>query len=312
MIGRRTWAALLLLSAPVAGNLLGQDLDKAERLGSELERVVVEERRSLDSLSRMLESNARRIEDEKKKKAPNLNQLSQWMSDGVWLAGRVKHQKSRVERMEQDWLTLQKRLHEYYTDRIDSLTRINRANLSKDQAKDVERQIWEYTQKRILYSPAVRTLSFDPRLINSMTLSHLDDSLERAIQLDYLAKAHAEVTVRLDEVRQKRREYASMLRLQQKLETFVEEIGEQSYLPLSRRTGTPVPPGFVPIDERYWNNQMHSLVNLLQQLYVRGSSTGPRTIALNGTATVEEYVSLLEETEKQLADYQRFIKNKMP
>lgn len=300
------WIIVIAWTIPAGA----QDLEKAERFGLELERVVDQERYSLDSLSVLLESNARRIEAEKRKTNPDRSLLMQWMSDGVVLAQKIRDQQNRVDRIEQEWVILQKQLHQAYTARIDSLSRMTTQLASKEKINEIEKQIWEFSQKRILCSPAVRRLSFDTRVINSISLSGQTDSLERAILLDYLEKAQTEVAARLGEVRQKRREYASVLRLQEKLENFVEEISEQGYLPISRRPGGTLPPGFVYVDERYWSNQMRSLSNLLQQLNIRGNLVG-RVVFSGGAASVEEYLELLAETEKQLADYQKFIRNKL-
>lgn len=301
------WIVVIAGTIPASA----QDLEKAERYGLELERMVDQERHSLDSLSVKLESNARRIETEKQKTNPDRGLLMQWMSDGVVLAQKIRDQQNRVERIEQEWVTLQKQLHQKYSQRIDSLVRVGRATASNEKTNELERQVWELTQRRLWCSPAVRTLSFNKRLVQTISLASIQDTLEKAIQQDYLERALNEVSTRLSEIRQKRKEYAAFVRLQEKLETFVQEIAEQNYLPMSRRTGLSLSPGLAYVDERYWYLQVRALTDLLRQFGVREVDLRTSSGAHTGSGTIEDYVDLLEEAEKQLSDYEDYIKKKI-
>lgn len=301
------WIIVIAWTIPAGA----QDLEKAERFGLELERVVDQERYSLDSLSVLLESNARRIETEKRKTNPDRGLLMQWMSDGVALAQKIRDQQNRVDRIEQEWVILQKQLHHKYSQRIDSLVRVSQVTTSNEKSKELERQIWELTQRRLWCSPAVRTLSFNTRLVQTISLASIQDTLEKAIQKDYLERALNEVVTRLSEIRQKRKEFAAIVRLQEKLETFVQEIAEQNYSPLSRRTGLSLSPGLAYVDERYWYLQVRALTNLLRQFGVREVDLRTPSSVHSGSWTIEDYVELLEEAEKQLSDYEDYIKKKI-
>jgi hypothetical protein len=193
----------------------------------------------------------------------------------------------------------------------------------------LESQILKLSEKRLLVSPTVKRLSFDPQRILQIQPNQYSDSLESAIYSDYLNKAVKEINTHLNEVKNTRREFDEIITLQEKTSSFLEDVAEDQnegiFLAAENQaqtaneatfSGSPFGGDLSTSKSGIIYSQFQSYLAILQQLnrnnriqqqYSWHSPVDSSSVTL----TMKEYLQLLNDVEKELRSYKKIVQNKL-
>ncbi len=300
---------LCLLAAPT--ELWSQNLAEEEASIAELRRLLDDEVTVHDSLKRMLDATAREIEREKNQSSPNEDRLRSMMSQALQLSGRIKHQQQRIRQHERQVEAATAKLDRMYEDLLDSLIRVKAVGQSiPNDAVDVH--IWVVKEKRLYLLPGIKRLSYEPQKVHALAPASITDSMEKAIVVDYLRRALKEVEDRVEAVRTSRAEYEELVRFRRRLSRFMDDVREELFFsPLYAlsSTGGVEGPGLTAM-----RLQGRSIVDLLYQISARNPLLDRVAVAPDketAVLTIEEYLELLKEAERQLTNYATVIREKL-
>ncbi len=302
----------MLMAARVAA-VYAQDGVELEARYRAAERMAAAEQSALDSLNALMQTTVQSIEKEKKKTYPDQARIVQWMAHGVIMSNQIKEKQKRLSEKENTAEELRRNLEAYYVRNLDSLRRL----ASSAERPDLGDKIMQLTEKRLLVSPAVKTLAFDPQQVKQMELSKAADPLEKAMMTDYLKKALVEIDARLERVSSFRQEYESIASLRKRTMEFVAESYEQGRLGTAIRSqSVTVPAGQLsggPLTGEYTTFQARSVVGLIQQINagVRMTPLPFATLSSKSNVSEEEYIDLLKQAEKQLKNYRDLVQKKL-
>lgn len=290
-----------------------------------LQRQIETVQAGLDSLNALLEQQAAQIDVEKRRESPDREKLRKQMAAGLALSKQIAEQQKRLQTLQKNRAQTQYRLAQRYSTMLDSLQALQAGSVTADA--ELERQILRYTGKYLLYSPVFRALSFDPQKIREINPAGSSDSLERALSLNYLRNALADVENHLQEIEENRKEVENTLRLERKTRQFLEEVDADN-LGLLARAGNPAgaerlaansPASFDPQvsgDAALAAARVESIALFFGQLGIRdpeGISLSRFSAAPAGRTplSLEEYLALLQAAEKQLKQIRSTAQRKL-
>jgi hypothetical protein len=298
-------------------SVYAQNAEELEQRYREMRRIIQIEQNTLDSLNRIMETTADLIENEKRSSAPDQKKIVQWMAHGVTLSARIKEFQKKIAELQGFSETLRQRLEANYTRSIDSLRRLEKNKSGKADRNVIQDQIIRLTEKRILVSPVVKALAFDPQEVRRIDPAEAKDPLEKTMMTDYLNKALAEIDAHLQSIADSREEYESVASLRKQAMEFVSESYEQGRIGTISRTQTvksEVTSGLGgPLSGDFTTVQARSVVGLMQQLNsgIRLSSAPFANINPKQGITESEYIELLKQAEEQLKSYRELVQKKL-
>jgi len=288
-----------------ARTVVGQnvtDLESALQRQYDLLRV---EQRRLDSLQTEIEKTTRLIELEKAQQRVDQSLVNSLMAEGVVLSQKIRATQKQIALSQSERETLQQRLVTQYTFIIDSLKK-SEPDVPKSQRAQVRQRIQEWVERRAWIAPSIRLLSFDPKMVQAISLGH-DTTLR-----SYVEQAVREIEVQLKEVKAARADFESAIALRQKTLEFADEArgGNPGFL-LQPNVSRPIGSGLTePAYDRQFalNANAVFVTGLLNQL----STPVMRTAgSANSNVTMDEYVSLLRSAEKELQVYRKSLQAKL-
>jgi hypothetical protein len=296
--------------------LHSQSPDVLENQYRLVNQSILKERAALDSLNRLMENTAKEIEREKKISEPDEKKIVKWMAHAVTISNLIKDKQKTITAYEGSADETRDRLEKVYTRFIDSLKQVeNSPNYSGDR-ETLQNMILIWTEKRVMISPAVRALSFDPVKVREIDLKTAADPLGRILAEDYLKKALDEIDTHLSRLSASRREYEDLANLRRRTADFVSEAYEQGRLSTFTRsqtiatvTGADVLGN--PIGFEYTTIQVRSVVGLIQQLNAGTALIQPTPVSSKSGMTQAEYIQLLKQAEKQLRSYRDLVQKKL-
>ena len=291
-------------------HLYSQSADILENRYRALNQSIIKEQAALDSLNRLIENTAKDIEREKKAAEPDEKKLVRWMAHAVTISHQIKERQKSVSAIEAAVEEARLRLEKFYTQIIDSLKQIGNSKSYSGDRESLQNMILMWTGKRILISPVVSVLNFDPAKVREIDLKSTADPLERSLAEDYLKKALNEIDMRLGRLSATRQEYEELTDLRRRTADFVSESYEQGRLSTITRsqTVTKTVTDILgnPIGTEFTTIQVKSVVGLIHQL-----STGTAPISSKSGMTQTEYIQLLKQAEKQLKSYRELVQKKL-
>lgn len=319
----KRWLPVLLLVLFRA--MAAQNAAALEEEFFALQRQIETAQASLDSLNALLEQQAAQIDAEKRRDSPDREKLRKQMAAGLALSKRIEEQQKRLQTLQKNRAQTQYRLAQRYAARLDSLQALQGGAATANP--ELERQIVRCTEKYLLYSPVFRALSFDPQKIREINPAESSDSLERALSLNYLRNALADVENHLQEIEENRKEVENTLRLERKTRQFLEEVDADN-LGLLARAGNPAgaersavtgPNSFDPQasgELALAAARAESITLFFGQLGIldlEGISLNRFSAAPSGQTplSLEEYLALLQAAEKQLKQIRSTAQQKM-
>lgn len=299
-------------------NASAQSLDELEKRYDNLRSVVEKDNLILDSLKNILETRAKQIENEKQKQNPENDKIVKLMSGSVSLSNMIDDYQEKLDADTKNLKQTSKMLEARYSAKIDSLKLLKKSVKENSEKQDSE--ILFYTEKRLLISPQVDLLSFNPQKILEIDLSKVKTNDERASLKEYLSVALDEVNSILSEVTKQAKETDDALTLQKKTSKFLAEaefdrdfiLGKSSRSSTARTYESSILGGQ---DKLTIADQINSYALLLDQLNIIDKSESVNSQKLNykpgkANLSLKDYSDLLKEVKQKLSDYKLVLTNK--
>ena len=300
-------------------NASPQSLDALEKRYDNLRSVVKKDNMILDSLKNILENRAKQIENEKQKLNPDNDKIVKLMAGSVSLSNLIDDYQEKLDANSKNLKQLSKMLEARYSAKIDSLQLLKKS--TKENSEKLDSDILLYTEKRLLISPQVDLLSFNPQKILEIDLTKTKNSDEKASLKEYLSSALAEINAELSEVTKQAKEIDAALILQEKTSKFLAETEfDRDFRPgKSSRSSTArtYESSILSVqDKLVIADQINSYALLLDQLNIFDKSENINLQKFNfksgkANLSLKDYSSLLKELKQRLSDYKLILTNKI-
>ncbi len=300
-------------------NASPQSLDALEKRYDNLRSVVKKDNMILDSLKNILETRAKQIENEKQKLNPDNDKIVKLMAGSVSLSNLIDDYQEKLDANSKNLKQLSKMLEARYSAKIDSLQLLKKS--TKENSEKLDSEILLYTEKRLLISPQVDLLSFNPQKILEIDLTKTKNSDEKASLKEYLSSALAEINAELSEVTKQAKEIDAALILQEKTSKFLAETEfDRDFRPgKSSRSSTArtYESSILSVqDKLVIADQINSYALLLDQLNIFDKSENINLQKFNfksgkANLSLKDYSSLLKELKQRLSDYKLILTNKI-
>ena len=300
-------------------NASPQSLDALEKRYDNLRSVVKKDNMILDSLKNILENRAKQIENEKQKLNPDNDKIIKLMAGSVSLSNLIDDYQEKLDANSKNLKQLSKMLEARYSAKIDSLQLLKKS--TKENSEKLDSDILLYTEKRLLISPQVDLLSFNPQKILEIDLTKTKNSDEKASLKEYLSSALAEINAELSEVTKQAKEIDAALILQEKTSKFLAETEfDRDFRPgKSSRSSTArtYESSILSVqDKLVIADQINSYALLLDQLNIFDKSENINLQKFNfksgkANLSLKDYSSLLKELKQRLSDYKLILTNKI-
>ncbi|HEY4756235.1 MAG TPA: hypothetical protein VIH28_09280 [Ignavibacteriaceae bacterium] len=300
-------------------NASPQSLDALEKRYDNLRSVVKKDNMILDSLKNILETRAKQIENEKQKLNPDNDKIIKLMAGSVSLSNLIDDYQEKLDANSKNLKQLSKMLEARYSAKIDSLQLLKKS--TKENSEKLDGEILLYTEKRLLISPQVDLLSFNPQKILEIDLTKTKNSDEKASLKEYLSSALAEINAELSEVTKQAKEIDAALILQEKTSKFLAETEfDRDFRPgKSSRSSTArtYESSILSVqDKLVIADQINSYALLLDQLNIFDKSENINLQKFNfksgkANLSLKDYSSLLKELKQRLSDYKLILTNKI-
>ncbi len=311
----------LLISLFLLVPTLAQNLPQMESDFKKLDQLYQREQIRLDSLTAQLKNKAKKINQEKNKKEIDKDNITDLMAKTITLTNKIRTRQDLVTNIEKKIEETKKILDAKYESIIDSLNNLKLAQ----QSPEVDALILEFTQKRLLVSPRIYSLSLDPQKILQIDISASEDSIEKAIYEEYLINALSEVDSQLIQLKNSKEEIQQIVYLQQKANDFIDDIDTDfpasSFAQKENKAiknvvtfgGDPE----ISFDQSSRiSTKAHSYGYLLSQLKRFPNSDIQSTWqtpldSIPANLTFQQYDQLLMEVEKRLEEYRFVLRYKL-
>jgi len=300
-------------------NASPQSLDALEKRYDNLRSVVKKDNMILDSLKNILETRAKQIENEKQKLNPDNDKIVKLMAGSVSLSNLIDDYQEKLDANSKNLKQLSKMLEARYSAKIDSLQLLKKS--TKENSEKLDSEILLYTEKRLLISPQVDLLSFNPQKILEIDLTKTKNSDEKASLKEYLSSALAEINAELSEVTKQAKEIDAALILQEKTSKFLAETEfDRDFRPgKSSRSSTArtYESSILSVqDKLVIADQINSYALLLDQLNIFDKSENINLQKFNfksgkANLSLKDYSSLLKKLKQRLNDYKLILTNKI-
>jgi hypothetical protein len=276
------------------------------------ERSYSLERSTLDSLDKNLKNLIGRLNTEKNKNKRDADKISELMAEAHRVSLKLDDQNKRVNKLGAEVKKLRQRAYKKYTVSIDSLTKIYESSQGALKVATGEK-IKKLVQERAHVSPALPLFTFSPQLISQIKTSAGTDGLAHTIYADYLTNAMAEIDSNILIIKNKASEISIMLRLDEQAEEFMDELDGAQFLS-TIESGEQQPEGRLFSDNTAGERYVFAdnIIKIYEQLEpVMSELIGKPAFAGFDSLATEDYLILLQDTEKTLKLYRKIIREKM-
>jgi hypothetical protein len=242
------------------------------------------------------------------------------MSGSASLSNKIEWHQKKIDRLGKDIEEIKKKLDEKYSQVIDSLEADKKSGKANEEK--INSEILSYTEKKLLASPKIPMLSFNPEKILKIDLSKIKDEKEKKVYGEYLQNAYSEVNDLLNNINEMNEETTQIISLQKKTKKFLEESEFESGI-IARSTSPQTSENLsvdagpnLSFEREAITPQIQAYNLLLNQLNLNQSSENDikwrLTIERIGSSfNIEDYQSLLKEVKKRLQDYKLVLANKI-
>ena len=241
-----------------------------------------------------------------------MNVAAECIADAHLVASQSDIQEKTVNNLAAQIKKLRLVLYKKFTFSIDSLTPALQKGEAREK-REIETMLRELTQKRAQVSPALPLFSFDPLLIARINSSNTKDNLEKSIYMDYLSNALSEVDSNIAVIQNKENEVAVLIRLNEHAEDFMDELESTQFLgsmELENSSNEPAQLGGKSyVDREAFANDIITIYEHLDPVMSELIET-PHIANFDSLAS-DEYLKLLQGTEKTLKLYKKIIEEKM-
>ncbi len=306
------------------GLYYGQSVSSLELKLRDLNSRLVLESGKLDSLQTIYTERTKEIDAQKKRKNADQNTIKKLMAASVGLSNKIDDQQKKVASLESEIEKIKGNLEKKYSVILDSLAELKNSESYSGNKDEIEKEILLITEKKILITPKINLLSYNPEKIVSLNPSSAGSNEEKKIFREYLDEALKETESKLHQVRNLNNEVKQIVQLQKKTKKFLEDVEfssafGRSALALSSKTGSreTTTPGYTNgIGDGQEVFQINTYLYLLDQLDYKMETDIKNKESFifnskNENLSLQEYSELLGEVEKRLSDYRLVLKNKI-
>ncbi|RMH93482.1 MAG: hypothetical protein D6681_13650 [Calditrichaeota bacterium] len=303
-----------------------QGIADLEREYEAVRQRLVQATAQLDSLNTLLERQTAAIDREKRQPHPDADHIRRRMAESLSLSEEIRRRQKQTEQLQKRLEVLGWQLSRKYAALLDSLQAVEASGKFDGDSRQLREEILRYTERYLLFSPALQALRFDPRKVREIDPAAARDSLERRFAREYLRQALAEVDSHLAQLAENRREVEEALRLEQEAQEFVEEV-EGNYLgALGQSFTISEPTENVAVTANRGNDrigtysgeaiaiqQQQRMTLFFRQLELMGEPPLSAGEILNDPAnlSLSAYGKLLAEAEHRLKRFRQLIEDKL-
>ncbi|HVO73895.1 MAG TPA: hypothetical protein VMT35_07720 [Ignavibacteriaceae bacterium] len=299
--------------------LNAQSLNELEKNYETLQKEYLKENSAVDSLGALILKRASLIDNEKKKDQPDEDILVGLLSGSATLSNNLEKHQKNLNRIGNDIEQIKKQLFKNYSVIIDSLEGLKASGRENEQLNS---EIFYYTGQRLMVSPKIPMLSFNPEKVLKIDLKKMTDPREKTLFKEYLDNALSEVDKLLGNVEVESNEIGQIADLEKKSKKFLEETEfESGMIPRNiSRTGTSGEGSSSTFGERGnpGSNDVnvkayYSLLNQLDTKNVQAPDLGwNRSINTSGkNLDLKDYEKLLKEVKLRLQELKLVLANKI-
>jgi hypothetical protein len=191
----------------------------------ELEKEFLMESSAADSLGLIVLKRAAAIDAEKKKNDPDEDKIIELMSGSASLSNELEKHRKKSKRLENNLEEIKQLLYKKYTVIIDSLQAAKEGGRGNGE---LQQEIFFYTERRLMVSPKIPMLSFNPQKVLKIDLGRIKEPAERKLFEDYLNNAFSEVNNLLVSVENESSELGHIAELEKRTKRFVEDTEFES------------------------------------------------------------------------------------
>lgn len=296
-----------------------QDLNSLELRYSILNNSLTKQKQTLDSLKTILNERVKLIDNEKNKSNPDNDKIIELMSKSVILTNQINNLQFKVNKEEIEFESSKKQLSRIYSAIIDSI-KLLQATAKNSQKDELTAQVLFLTEKKLLASPKVATLTFNPEQVIKIDLKATSDPNQRKIYAEYLQSALKEVDNQIQQITERSEELKQITQLQKKAARFIEETDFDGNVRFfNYRTNIDRSPLGNILATEYSDSenilfsQFSSYSSMLDQLKLYGTSSykSKWNDEQKTKLSLNEYLSLLNELKKNLQEYKLVLYNKL-
>lgn len=313
--------ALILLSVSF-GTVSAQSVKSLELKYRLLQLESENQKNALDSLIKIYEIRINRLNELKSSGQKEKSEYDKLLQDAVALSKKIETLEKNVTKSESILETQKHVLDKKYSFAIDSLKLLEAAETDLKKKDVLSLEILTLFEKRILVRPQVYSLSYHPEKLIKINLAAITDSSERKIYADYIKSAISEVDKKLASIGDVSLKLNEIIRLQQKVEDFIEEsdydlnyglyVNSPNYANLE--SGVKV--NDFTSNRAVIEPQLHSYSVLLNQLSFQGqvnlsSEAGIKIDFQPDNFSLNDYYNLLDEVQLRLKAYKLLLAKKL-
>ncbi len=303
------------------GFVNAQSLDKLEKKFEQLNNQYDKESAIVDSLNSVFSKKAEQIDSEKKKGNPDKTLVTDLMASSVTVSNKLEEHKNKARQLEKDLDKAKSQLHGIYVVKIDSLETLKKTG--KVDEDKLNSEIILFTEKDLIVTPRILTLSFNPDKVLQIDLGRMTDPKQKVLYKEYLNNALGEVNSLLNNVNSQSSEANQIASLQAKTEKFLEEAELENKVLFQKQSATSssgssssgpdVSFGGV---KRDFENQVQTYQLILRQLDIEQISKTDINLGIsfnemNKNLSLKDYIKLLKEVKKRLQEFKLVLANKI-
>jgi len=303
--------------------VFSQDLTIQEKQFEQLQTEQTILVNGIDSLNVLLNSILTKVDQQKGQANPDKKKITDLMSEALSLSKEIEKREDQLNQNDKILRELKKDLGEYYSNKIADLQKQLDKNISNGKKKIIEQELFLLANKRLLVSPIISSINFNPEKINQINLKIAQDNFEKEILKDYLQTALANVDSNLNVITKKENQLEDAKRLDEKANIFAEDVANSRVIGVyEERSSVLAAESDKNLDYTgriFTNrdaientlNQQNDLVVLANQLQQMGLNIDEKIdlqmIAPGETLSFEQYLELLKKSRDILSQYRSIL-----
>jgi len=306
--------------------VIGQTVVEKENRFDQLQDDLALLQVKVDSLNTSLNTILNEIDQGKSAAQKDLKKIAGLMADGLTLSKAIETNQEQIYQKSSELSKIKRDLSEFYTEEIaKNKDRLAKAN-SEQEKENIEQQIFLLAGKRLIVSPVISGLKFNPEKIKQINLSQVDNEEEKTILKNYIENAIANIDSNISVLDLKESELEESQKLQEKADLFVDDVAnsrivgvyEEKNYASSAETGEKLDndPGFYDRNNTEiaanQNSDYTILRRQMQELGFSFDDAFDRNPGLVGIPmTEEEYLQFIKKGKDFLKQYRNQLVKKL-
>lgn len=299
---------IMVMFGLITIKLTAQKTIKTENEYSRNSFRIVLLQNQVDSLNRILDKKSDLISSEKNRSNKNENYLNQLYAQSSEIAGEIKIKQNELSRLESHNNKVRQQIYNHYSSQMDSLQSLN----SKSDL--TEKQIFNLSEKLVLYSPRLYPLKYEPAKLIEMKKQASEKT--SGFLADYINQAKNEVNEQLQKIDLLITEVVQVDKLRKKTEEFSQEfdMGRDIVVKSNLNYKTTETDFRGESTEKGQNSLTSNVISIniiLNQIIAAGITDGRNIKNLNEkNISLDSYKNYLLEVKKYLNSYKKILQQK--